>query len=161
MQKYLPWVFTATILVGVGGMTYYFYKAYSSIEIEKIDVQKDYSLDSEVITTDGKGWLGELAKTKSGDFTLPTTELQIRLEGNSTKNFVDAYRIEVDKLDSYKFFCLNQILRANNIGYSYYKKDGYIRLVITVIKEVDLEKILKEIKRYGIDYKLEKTLGKE
>ncbi len=157
MRKYIPWIIVASVAILLALSTLLLYKTVSGVEVQNFEVKKEYELQGDVVASQDKGWLGELADKKNEKFMLPTTELQIKLEDNQKKELIEVYRIEIEKLDSYKFFCLNQVFKANGIEYSYYKKDGYIKLVIVTPDKVELESILKELKKYGIEYKLDKT----
>ena len=160
MRKYLPWAIVTIVVMVLSVLTYFLYRMITGVEVQRVDFDKGYFLDSDVIIKSDKGWIDELANTKNKEFSLPTTELQIKLESLEDNSTKEAFRIEIDGLDAYKFFCLNQVFTTNNIPYSYYKKEGYIRLVVVVSLQNELETILKEIKKYGIEYKLEKTFNR-
>lgn len=103
-------------------------------------------------------WVSHLAEKGTLDYLFPAAEMQIRLELIKRLKDEEVYRIVIDDIDNYKFFCINQVLSSNDIKYSYYRQGGFIRLVVTTADRAYMEAVLGELKEYGIDYTIERTL---
>lgn len=107
---------------------------------------------------DNDSWVEQFAKANKADFTYPATELRIKLDLVSKMSEEKIFRVVIDDIDAYKFFCLNQVLKNNNIKYSYYKTKGFVKLVITTQDKNYLKTVLEQLLDYGIKYKIEEAI---
>ncbi len=107
----------------------------------------------------GLGWLNELSVKKETSYVYPASELRVKLlfEDNLKKSNTETFRVSVGIIDDYQFFCINQVLSANNIDYSYYRIGESIWLVVATDNEGYLHNVLKELKHYEIDYSVSKS----
>lgn len=105
-------------------------------------------------------WIKSFAKQSKKGFEYPVTELQIKLDLLQQLKDQTVYRVVIDDLDEYKFFCINQVLKAKDIKYSYFRSKGYIKLIVTAKDEEYLKSVLLQLKEYNINYKIEQTLIK-
>lgn len=101
-------------------------------------------------------WIFEASRYAMAPYSYPLTELHIKLgDGGEIVNNIDKYyKISIDRLSDYDFFCINQILRKSQISYSYYKVDGLIKLIITHKNKDVLQMALRELDSYKIEYEI-------
>jgi len=100
-------------------------------------------------------WINRLKESKKSDFIYPVSEIEIALKEDTPELDKKFYRVVIDELDGYKFFCVNQVLSANNINYSFYKDGGLVKLIIASADYKELRNIMETVKEYGIEYKIE------
>jgi len=100
-------------------------------------------------------WINRLKESKKSDFIYPISEIEIALKEDTPELDKRFYRVVIDELDGYKFFCVNQVLSANNINYSFYKDGGLVKLIIASADYKEFRNIMKTVKEYGIEYKIE------
>lgn len=105
------------------------------------------------------GWIDQLSKREQSSFIYPAAELKVKLLFEDSLNRVEkeTFRVSVGVIDDYQFFCINQVLSANNIEYSYYKIGENIWLVVTTENKGYLRSVLDELKHYDINYTLSKS----
>lgn len=131
---------------------------------EDIVVEADAHLEKyqEIINPEQKNiestWIEKLDNNKKSDYyTYITKEIDIKLNPYSMEKKETMFRVTINNLDAYKFFCINQILVNNKINFSYYKSKGFVEIIISTKDELYLKSILAELKDYEIDYNVEKT----
>lgn len=107
----------------------------------------------------GLGWLNELSAKKEMSYLYPASELRVKLlfGDNLKRGDTETFRVSVGIIDDYQFFCINQVLSANNIDYSYYRVGESIWLVVATEDEAYLRDVLEELKHYEIDYSISKS----
>jgi hypothetical protein len=112
-----------------------------------------------IMDTNGSdNWIQRFAHANKSDFSYPASELKIKLDLITQLQEEKLYRVVISHIDSYKFFCLNQILKSNNIKFSYYKTRGFVKLVITTKNKPYMLHVLKQLKEYGIEYRVKETI---
>lgn len=137
----------------------YFLYSYSQSVILDAAIPSPPSTEKNLTSLpDRSEWVGRFAKQDPKDFAYPATELQIKLDLVGHMEHEKVYRIVIGDVDSYKFFCINQVLSSNGIKYSYYRTDGFVRLIIATSDRKYMEQVLSELEDYGIEYKIETTL---
>jgi|GEM_PF-1599243 len=104
-------------------------------------------------------WLDRLSGKDERKFIYPASELQVKLlfENELKKTSKEIFRVSVGVINDYQFFCINQVLGAYNIEYSYYKIGENISLVVATEDENYLRSVLEKLKHYEINYTLSKT----
>lgn len=118
------------------------------IEFPKIGLSKDSNHES---------WLNLLPNNDELPYAYPATELSVRFD------FVDKASarggipsaISIDDLDEYKFACVKQVLRQNNIEAAYYKSGDSLRLMVFLTDEAMYEKLLADLKYYRLSYSVQ------
>lgn len=109
----------------------------------KQDIKEDEKMDS---------WIKIFSKQKLNDFRYPSSELFIYLDFSNKKK---THTLKITNLDSYKFFCLNEILKGNNIKFAYQKIADSVILEV-VLNDADLKNILiSELNKYSISYNIQ------
>ncbi|RAX54219.1 hypothetical protein CCY99_04195 [Helicobacter sp. 16-1353] len=94
-------------------------------------------------------WISSLASKNIADFSYPISELAIILDFSNAKK---TNILTIENLDSYKFFCLNEILKNNDIKFAYTKVADFVTLDVALNKEGLKETLINELKKYNISY---------
>ena len=63
--------------------------------------------------------------------------------------------ISINDLDEYKFACVKQVLRQNNIESAYYKSGDSLRLMVFLTDEAMYEKLLADLKYYRLSFSVQ------
>lgn len=105
-------------------------------------------------------WVAELAGQKGENYYFSATELQIKLDLEQQLKQDQSFRVYVENIDGYKLFCINQVFKTNNIRYSFFKTEESIMLVVRAKNSDHLSRVLDKLKRYDIEYRVEKTFDK-
>lgn len=100
-------------------------------------------------------WLSGLSQRGQNTFVYPAPEVQLHLSlvEDRVRNTKD-FRVKVRAIDSYQFFCLNQVLTAHKINYSYYRTGDAVELVINAQDEGYIKSVLEKLRYYEINYEL-------
>ncbi len=155
LKKYSILAVFAIFILSIVSMTIYLVNDFRSIiSPETIALESIRDKEVEEIKPKEYIWIEGIVKREQKEYSYAATELDIRLDYQDAMKNRDYkhYRIDVENLDSYKFFCINQVLKSKNILYSYYKVDGLIKIAISESNRDLLNDALKEIKKYKIDY---------
>lgn len=151
----LTLAFATTLLVVALAVIYYEVVLNVNIDpqtyISSVDI-KDGTINEAVSNRD---WIRRLKESTITNYSYPVSEIEIALQEEKPGFDKRFYKIVIDELDGYKFFCVNQVLSANNIDYSFYKDGGFVRLVVAATNYKELKSIMDTIKTYGIEYKIE------
>lgn len=94
-------------------------------------------------------WSNIFAKKEIPDFRYPTQELAIALDFSGA-NHTDFLTIK--NLDSYKFFCLKEILKRNDIQFTYALNGKLATLEIALDSPKTRANLISDLKRYNISY---------
>lgn len=151
------WAFIAGILAVIGGAIY------GVLYFDKISVGPSFSLQHLEFPNlerpsfqQSEGWLTSLSGQDELPYAYPATELSARFDFASK----DASRqsipssISIENLDEYKFACVKQVLRQNNIESAYYKTGDVLKLVVFLSDEAMYEKLLADLKYYRLSYSI-------
>lgn len=132
--------------------------SYSTPNVEPYQLGKAES-NATIEIPDEISWLNQLSAKDGVSYLYPASELRVKLlfENNLKKDETETFRVSVGIIDDYQFFCINQVLSANNIDYSYYKVGESIWLVVATDNEKYLRSVLEELKHYEIQYSLSKS----
>lgn len=125
------------------------------VDIDKASLIKNdgsYKLEK----SDESGWVEKLTKTKLQDYSLPATEISVKLSLNDENIKKYQYRVLVENASQVQFFNLTQILQTNNINYSYFKQENSLKVIILTDSKPTLDMLLNKLEDYSIDYTLEK-----
>lgn len=119
---------------------------------------KDLALDSQRRAESNESkmhesnlWSSIFAKKELPNYRYPAPEMFIALDF-SGKNRTDI--LQISNLDSYKFFCLKEILKANNIQFTYKIQNQKATLEIVLDSALKRTNLLSELKRYNIAYRI-------
>lgn len=102
-------------------------------------------------STQSQSWSSLFSKREVPHYRYPTPELFIALDF-SGKNRTDI--LKISNLDSYKFFCLKEILKSNNIQFTYKIQNQKAMLEIVLDSAQKRANLLSELKRYNIAYQI-------
>lgn len=104
-------------------------------------------------------WLDRLSGQDEREFIYPASELQVKLlfADELKQSSKEIFRVSVGVINDYQFFCINQVLGAYNIEYSYYKIGESISLVVATEDENYLRSVLEKLRHYEINYTLSKS----
>lgn len=98
-------------------------------------------------------WSSILASKEIPNFSYPSPEISISLDfSNHQKTDV----LEISNLDSYKLFCLKEILKSNNIQFTYKQVSKKATLAVSLNNAKQRQNLLSELERYNIAYKINK-----
>ncbi len=111
----------------------------------------DAILDAQPQKSESKLWSSIFARKELPNYRYPAPEIFIELDF-SGKNRTDI--LQISNLDSYKFFCLKEILKSNNIQFTYRIQNQKATLEIVLDSEQKRAKLLSELKRYNIAYRI-------
>lgn len=115
------------------------------------------SLDSanraKIAESSGKiaeSWSAIFAKKEVPHYRYPVPEMFLALDF-SPKSYTDI--LQISNLDEYKFFCLKEILKSNNIKFIYkiVRQKATLEIALDSAKK---GKLLSDLARYNIDYNL-------
>ncbi|PAF42563.1 hypothetical protein [Helicobacter sp. 11S03491-1] len=109
---------------------------------QKQNIKKDHS------------WLESLLK-KPQSYSYPATEIKIGVHFKSPNEKANLTRLIVNHLDDYKFFCLNEVLKEENIDFAYYQSNDSINIVIFLPNDSRKKQIMQDLKYYEIQYKVQ------
>ena len=103
-----------------------------------------------------ESWLGSLTDSDELPYAYPATELSVRFDFAD----VDSKRgmpssISINDLDEYKFACVKQVLRQNNIESAYYKSGDNLKLMVFLTDEAMYEKLLTDLKYYRLSFSVQ------
>lgn len=158
MQNKALFITLSLLIAGMVAWLGYQYVDAMEVAFEDELVKQNQQDSNKSIKAFDDGWVDKFAKANKAEYTYPATELQIKLDLISKMSDEKLYRVVIDQIDSYKFFCLNQVLKSNNIKFSYYKTKGFVKLVITTDDKKYMLGVLEQLKDYGITYKVEETI---
>lgn len=104
-------------------------------------------------------WVGKISKKSDIPFVYPATELQVKLSlaKEPPSDEKNVYQVKVGAISDYQFFCINQVLEAHRIQYSYYKIGENMWFSVTTKDEQYLKNVLEKLKHYEINYALSKS----
>ncbi|RDU58474.1 hypothetical protein [Helicobacter sp. MIT 99-5507] len=109
----------------------------------KVDIKED---------TQNNSWIKIFSKQILNDFKYPSSELFIHLDFSNNKK---THTLKITNLDSYKFFCLNEILKSNNIKFAYQKTLDSVILEV-VLNNTNLKNtLISELNKYNISYNIQ------
>jgi len=123
----------------------------SSVEIK----EKPEMVKNEKITEEINSVIKVLATTNVVK-GFPAKELYLRVDLNYIPKTRILYQTILNKLNKYKLFGIEQILKLNNIRYSIIKSKNDLKLFINFDKKEQAEKIMKIFKSYNFNVKLKK-----
>lgn len=106
---------------------------------------------------DQTAWAKDFAAAMPKDYTYPALELDISFDLQSPEKTQQQFRVVVEPLDSYKFFCLHQVLTSNGINYAYYKDGNNLQLMVSAQSEEYLNAVLSQLSRYEIKYHVDRS----
>lgn len=101
--------------------------------------------------TNAESWSSIFAKKDIPHYRYPVAEMAIFLDF-SHKNHTDI--LHISNLDSYKFFCLKEILKSNNIQFTYKITKQKAELEIALDSAKKRQNLIADLKRYNIAYNI-------
>ncbi|MGX3011991.1 hypothetical protein ACWIUD_10645 [Helicobacter sp. 23-1044] len=100
-----------------------------------------------------ESWRGIFAKKEIPHFRYPAPEAFITFDLSEAKS-TDI--LQISNLDSYKLFCLKEILKANNVKFTYEILRGRATLRVILDSANKRKNLLNDLKRYNIAYHITK-----
>lgn len=97
-----------------------------------------------------ESWSAIFAKKEVPHYRYPVPEMFLALDF-SPKSYTDI--LQISNLDEYKFFCLKEILKSNNIKFTYKIVRQKATLEIA-LDSANREKLFSDLARYNIHYNL-------
>lgn len=120
-----------------------------SINDRQIILSHNQTTKDDTKTSNNKTWISILSSKNITDFSYPSNELFITLDFSHTPK---THILTISNLDSYKFFCLNEILKNNNIQFAYQKKGNSLILKVALDNDNLKAKLIDELRQYHISY---------
>ncbi|CAM2901724.1 hypothetical protein [Helicobacter burdigaliensis] len=143
-------LFFVLIRFYVGAMS-----AYELPQIETYNFATEQEVNPKEVLK--SAWVSRLAMQDKVEYIYPAPEMQVKLmlttemEEEQTSKI---YRVSVGIIDAYQFFCINQVLSAHKIKYSYYKVGDHIWLLVAANNQNYLHNVLEKLKHYEINYEI-------
>ncbi|MGX2983173.1 hypothetical protein [Helicobacter sp. 23-1045] len=100
-----------------------------------------------------ESWRGIFAKKEIPHFRYPAPEAFITFDLSEAKS-TDI--LQISNLDSYKLFCLKEILKANNVKFTYKILQQKAMVEISLDSAQKRKNLLNDLKRYNIAYHITK-----
>lgn len=103
-----------------------------------------------------ESWLNSLADHDELPYAYPAAELSVRFDfaDKDSKRGMPS-SISINDLDEYKFACVKQVLRQNNIESAYHKSGDSLRLMVFLTDEAMYEKLLADLKYYRLSFSVQ------
>ncbi len=159
MKTSLLYLILSFFVVSIIGLFIWFLQDAYNIATPVIDKSKAIQNEQDREMKSSDDWLIKLSQKEQNSYYYPVIEVDIKFDlseyKNSVKEYNKTYKIIIPNLDEYKFFCVKQVLSFRKIDYSYYKSGDKLNFVISTSDDNYMNKVLKELKIYGIDYKVE------
>ena len=111
-------------------------------------------LEKTVKKSDERGWIENFATSAQKGYFYPVNEISIELALDENIRRYNEYRLDIEPLDTYKFFCLRQVLTSFDVHYLLQRYHENVKTVLFSDKKNELEKIVKELKTYNINAKV-------
>lgn len=111
-----------------------------NIKNNKINIKEDSS----------NNWLSILTKKEIKSFSYPSLEMSATF---NLSNAIKTNILSIINLDAYKLFCLQEILKNNNIQYSYTQTNNNANIELILTKNIK-QKFLTELESYNIQYQI-------
>lgn len=103
-------------------------------------------------------WMSRFSAKEIPSYIYPAPELRVSLRfPTASLELLKTFHVIINEMSAYQFFCLNQVLLAHKIDYSYHKAGGRVQLIITTQDEEYLQSVLRELSRYEITYQIQKS----
>ncbi|MGP1449878.1 MAG: hypothetical protein ACTTJS_01965 [Wolinella sp.] len=160
LHQHRPLVIALSLLtmIVVGVVSSIYIRIVSDTENLKFASQLNMENEQKSGSNATLSWMSRFSSKEIPDYLYPAPELHVKLSfPNAPEDVLKTFQVVVGELDSYRFFCLNQVLVAHKIDYAYYKTGGHIRLIVTTKDESYLRSVLKELRRYEISYELHQS----
>lgn len=118
---------------------------------DSANLPQDTANQSTQTKSESNLWSSVFARKELPNYRYPAPEIFIALDF-SGKNRTDI--LQISNLDSYKFFCLKEILKSNNIQFTYRIQNQKATLEIVLDSKQKRANLLSEFKRYNIAYSI-------
>ncbi len=118
---------------------------------DSANLPQDTANQSTQTKSESNLWSSVFARKELPNYRYPAPEIFIALDF-SGKNRTDI--LQISNLDSYKFFCLKEILKSNNIQFTYRIQNQKATLEIVLDSKQKRANLLSELKRYNIAYSI-------
>lgn len=118
---------------------------------DSANLPQDTANQSTQTKSESNLWSSVFARKELPNYRYPAPEIFIALDF-SGKNRTDI--LQISNLDSYKFFCLKEILKSNNIQFTYRIQNQKATLEIVLDSKQKRANLLSELKRYNIAYNI-------
>jgi hypothetical protein len=163
MHKAFKWL-TPIITIGVA--------IFIVVFLIKINPSENTQLDKLQTTNmkiqDGEPqsmWLNHFSKSEQNGYFYPVNEIYINLDLNEQAGLIKTYQLDAPISDSYKLFCLQEVLKQYNVRYFLNKNQEDAKLLIYLDDKSKLDLLVKALKTYDISanilpYKEEKQWKK-
>ena len=163
MHKAFKWL-TPIITVGVA--------IFIVVFLIKINPSENTQLDklqtTNMKTQDGElqsMWLAHFSKSEQNGYFYPVNEIYINLDLNEKTGLTKTYQLDAPISDSYKLFCLQEVLKQYNVRYFLNKNQEDAKLLLYLDDKSKLDLLVKALKTYDISanilpYKEEKQWKK-
>ena len=163
MHKAFKWL-TPIITVGVA--------IFIVVFLIKINPSENTQLDklqtTNMKTQDGEPqsmWLNHFSKSEQNGYFYPVNEIYINLDLNEQTGLTKTYQLDAPISDSYKLFCLQEVLKQYNVRYFLNKNQEDAKLLLYLDDKSKLDLLVRALKTYDINanilpYKEEKQWKK-
>ena len=127
------------------------------LNISDIDIKNNVTIPKEEVKKVEKQTVIELLANSDVKNLFPAKELYLRVDLNYIPKTKILYQTIINKLDKYKLFGIEQILRLNKIRYSIIKSQNDLKLFINFDKKSQAEKIKRLFKNYNFNVQLKEV----
>jgi hypothetical protein len=149
MKKILKWV---SLLFAVSVSIFVIFLFYTISGDEPIEKPKPFTYEPyKDAQNDETLWLNHLSKTKYKGYYFPVDEVYIKTDLIERKDNKPIYKLEVNDLDPYQIFCLNQELKRHEIRFFFKKEKHNTKLFVLSSDKKKLNDLVKVLKNYQIE----------
>ncbi len=119
-------------------------------QLDKLQTTNTQTQDDE---TPSK-WLSHFSKSEQNGYYYPVNEIYIDLDLNEQIAGMKTYQLDTPISDSYKLFCLQEVLREYNVRYFLDKNEEDTKLLIYANDESKFNLLVNALKTYDISAKI-------
>lgn len=143
--------FLGLLLVIFFALTTYVFLAYYYSAPKNIQVEHQLVLSQKKSIEKEESWLFSLLKSQK-NYTYPATEIKVNVDFKSLAERSESTKLVIKDLDDYKFFCLNEVLKEENVEYAYEQAGNLANIIIYLPEGLKRKQIIQDLRHYEIEY---------
>lgn len=143
--------FLGLLLVAFFALTTYVFLAYYYSAPKDIQVEHQPILSQKKSIEKEESWLFSLLKSPK-NYTYPATEIKVNVDFKSLTERSESTKLVIKDLDDYKFFCLNEVLKEEDVEYAYEQVGNLANIIIYLPEGSKRKQIIQDLSHYEIEY---------
>ncbi len=149
--KLILWAFIALFFVGCSlGLFLYFYKTFTQ---QKFTIK--HIIEAPIASSpkeSQKNWFDRIT-TFNTSYTYPSKEFDVMIDFIDPNTKYIPEKLLISAIDKYKFACINEFLKSQNINFAYSKNHNSVDIIIYLPKEYAQSKsLIHNLNYYDIDF---------